>query len=112
MHAKWVVVTRGEKGCIAIYRSETNPEGCEGATLAIPAFALPPKQIADTTGAGDAFIGGLAASIVRGLDLEPSLRVASWTAAMNCTGKGARGGMPFPSDMPAEIASLWERVCE
>ena len=96
---------------MAIYRNDiaTSADvGSEWATLVVPAFKLQPEQVMDTTGAGDAFIGGVAAAIVRGLKLEPSLRVASWVAAENCKGEGARGGMPFASDMPPEIALLWE----
>ena len=108
VQAKWAVVTRGEKGCIALYRNDTyQTEGCAWATLVIPAFSLQSQEVVDTTGAGDAFIGGLAASTVRGLDLESSLKVAAWVAAMNCKGQGARGGMPVASDMPTEIAALW-----
>ena len=50
----------------------------------------------DTTGAGDAFRGGLAAGCLRASDgeLEDVLDYANAVAALNCLGLGARGGLP------------------
>ena len=109
INARWGIVTRGEKGCIAVRKySSSSLQQSRWETCTVPAFALQPDEVVDTTGAGDAFIGGLAASIVRGLDLLPALRIASWVAAENCKGEGARGGMPSATDMPAEVAALWD----
>ena len=105
-HARWAVVTLGESGCVAIERSES--EQSEGwRELRVPACPLEPGEVVDTTGAGDAFIGGLAAATVRGLGLEEALRVAAWVAAENCRGEGARGGMPSADRMPVELRGAW-----
>ena len=48
----------------------------------------------DTTGAGDAFIGALLYSLCKGLSWDRALRLSAIVAAANCTGLGARGGMP------------------
>ena len=56
----------------------------------------PPGPVVDTTGAGDAFRGGLAAGCLRAPEgeVEDLLRYANAVAALNCRGLGARGGMP------------------
>ena len=63
-HAKWAVVTLGARGCLTIVRA-----GDTGGwrVLRLPGWELRADQVVDTTGAGDAFIGGLAAATVRGL---------------------------------------------
>ena len=66
-------------------------EGCEIRTRAYRV------DVVDTTGAGDAFRGGLAAAWVR-LDaaapLEDILRYANATAALNCRAVGAQTALP------------------
>ena len=54
--------------------------------LRVPAFPVP---VADTTGAGDAWCGVLAAALDRGLPLPAALRRASAAGALACTRPGA-----------------------
>ena len=89
--AKLVVVTLGAKGCLAFYRENPSVQLRE---IRIPAFRLSDAEIVDTTGAGDAFIGGLAYGIVNQFSIEDTLSVACWVASQNCRGKGGRGGLP------------------
>ena len=51
-------------------------------------------ELVDSTGAGDTFVGALAASLFHGLAFEPALRRANVAAALSCRAPGARGGMP------------------
>jgi ribokinase len=64
--------------------------GAEAATaagiIATPAF---PVRVVDTTGAGDAWCGVLAAALDRGMPLETAMRRASAAAALACTRTGA-----------------------
>lgn len=77
-----VVVTLGERGGRAF----------DGQRLIEwPGHAVP---VVDSTGAGDTFVGALAAGLLAGLDFEPALRRANVAAALSCTVAGARGGMP------------------
>ena len=55
--------------------------------------AFPVKAV-DTTGAGDAFHGGFAAGLVRGLAWNDLLHFASAAAALTCTQLGARLAVP------------------
>ncbi|MFC4548844.1 MULTISPECIES: carbohydrate kinase family protein [Halorussus] len=64
----------------------------DGEILDVPAFEV---DAVDTTGAGDAFTAGLLdAWLLGGKSPEEAGRFAAATAALNCTGEGARGGLP------------------
>ena len=77
-----VVVTLGEDGLRA---------WDHGRVITLPGHHV---QVVDSTGAGDTFVGALAAGLVQGLDFEPALRRANVAAALSCQSPGARGGMP------------------
>jgi sugar/nucleoside kinase (ribokinase family) len=76
---KLLVVTRSEKGAIAV-------EG--GRRVAVP--AEPVEQIVDTTGAGDLFAAGFLTGHAQGRDLEQSLRMGAIAAAEVISHYGAR----------------------
>jgi sugar/nucleoside kinase (ribokinase family) len=63
-----------------------------GEVLYVPC-AAPPGPIVDTTGAGDAFYGGLLAGMLRGLDAERAAKLAAATAACCITDYGATAGL-------------------
>ena len=72
--------------------------GADGAVLADPAPrrlpAAEPARVADTTGAGDAFNGALAAELARGCGVEDAVGFALRAAARAVEAPGARAGMP------------------
>ncbi|MFD4422275.1 ribokinase [Agromyces sp. NPDC058484] len=74
-----VVVTLGEAGA-RLHRPGA-------AATRIPAFAV---DAVDTTGAGDAFCGALAAELAKGLGLETAVRRASAAGAIVATAVGAQ----------------------
>ena len=55
----------------------------------------------DTTGAGDTFVGVLAAEIARGRALPGALRRACVAASLACTRSGAQAGMPERAELDA-----------
>ena len=59
----------------------------------------PAVTVRDTTGAGDAFSGVLAAGLARGWELDRAARWATAAAALSVTKSGARRGMPEASDI-------------
>ncbi|MBO5512316.1 MAG: ribokinase [Clostridia bacterium] len=59
----------------------------------------------ETTGAGDAFNGGLATAIAEGLPMETALQFATCTAAISVTRYGSSPSMPYRH----EIAELMEK---
>ncbi len=82
-----VVVTLGEHGLVWAGASS------EGA---MPAFAVDPV---DTTAAGDAFVGGLAAALAAGEPLEQALRFGSAAGALATTKPGAQPSLPYVKDL-------------
>ncbi len=73
-----VVVTLGAEGALVV---------AEGRAEHVPAPAV---EAVDTTGAGDAFCGALAAALVEGADLVEAARHAVAFAAGSVTRPGAR----------------------
>lgn len=89
-----VVVTLGARGCLLVDRF--------GARR-IPAF---PVEAVDTTAAGDAFVGALAARY-RGLEkLEEAARYASAAGAVACTRPGAQPSLPCEEEVDRLLSKL------
>jgi ribokinase len=78
-----VIATLGAEGAVAALDS--------GGTLAAAAPAITPV---DTTGAGDTFVGVLAAALAEGLALQPAMTRACRAAALACLKLGAQAAMP------------------
>jgi ribokinase/sulfofructose kinase len=69
----------------------------------VPAFDV---DVADTTGAGDAFSAGLVdAWLLRDERMEEAGQFAAAAAALNCTAPGARGRLPTPRTILEFLAS-------
>ncbi len=76
-----VILKRGAGGAIAFVGE---------AEVSCPAFDVP---VADTTGAGDNFVGGLIHGLVRGTPIDETLRFASAVAALSVQEVGAGAGL-------------------
>jgi fructokinase len=75
---KVVAITEGEDGCLIATKEKR---------VQVPAFRV---NVVDTTGAGDAFMGGLSYGLLQGWDLERVGIFANACAALCCTKVGAR----------------------
>ena len=66
---------------------------------------VPPVKVrvVDSTAAGDAFNGGLAVALMRGLGLEEAVRFAGAVAALSVTRAGAQPAMPTAG----EVKKFW-----
>ncbi len=53
----------------------------------------------DTTGAGDAFVGALAAKLAEGAPLEEAVPYAVLAGAVAVTREGAQGSLPTPEEV-------------
>jgi sugar/nucleoside kinase (ribokinase family) len=105
-----VVVTRGRDGCFC-----RNARGWE----AVPGYSV---EVVDTTGAGDAFVGGLLAGLIaRGgtgaiLDetdpaqLRPILRFANAVGALTTTVRGAIPALPTRDRVRAFLTAAGENA--
>jgi ribokinase len=76
--------------------------GDGAATHRQPAF---PVRAVDTTAAGDAFVGVLAAALDRGLGLEAAMRRAAAAAALACTRPGTQASLPRAAETDALLAA-------
>lgn len=81
-----VVVTLGVGGVVGV---------ADGATWSLPARRV---DALDTTGAGDAFVGALAAGIADGLAVEQAAALATRVAAASVTRLGAQPSYPWRGD--------------
>ncbi|HSK82311.1 MAG TPA: ribokinase [Rubrobacter sp.] len=86
---KSVVVTLGEDGAVF--------SGSEAAKH-LPA---PRVEVVDTTGAGDAFVGALAARLAEDAPLEDAVAYAVRAGAAAVTEAGAQGALPTPETVDA-----------
>ncbi len=77
-----VIITLGGEGSAII---------ADGGTARAPGFAVP---VEDTTAAGDAFVGGLAAALLRELPLADAVRFANACGAVAVTRAGAQPSLP------------------
>jgi ribokinase len=93
-HDLTCVMTLGAQGAIAVGRGR--------------AFRASPLRIVpvDTTGAGDAFVGVLAAWLDGGADLPEALAAASVAAALTCEGVGAQTAQPTRAMIEARLPDL------
>jgi ribokinase len=77
--------------------------GAAGAVLAIGDsyrhFPAPEVEVVDTTGAGDAFVGALAAKLADGTLLEEAVPYAVLAGAVAVMREGAQGSLPAPEDV-------------
>jgi len=87
-----VVVTLGAAGAIAVRRDEPVVE-----------TAAPRVDAIDTVGAGDAFVGCLAADMAEGRPLDDAVRRAVAAAALSTLRVGARGGLPTTAELEAAL---------
>ncbi len=84
---KHVVVTLGGKGVVHV--------SAQGASQ-LPAH---PVQAVDTTGAGDTFVGALAAALAKGLPPAVCLQWGQAAAAVAVTRHGAQAAMPRADEL-------------
>ena len=83
MGVKNVIITLGARG---VFYSNGKEE------ITIPALKV---NAVETTGAGDAFNGGLATAIAEGLPMDIALKFATCTAAISVTRYGSGPSMPY-----------------
>ena len=61
-------------------------------------------RVVDSTAAGDAFNGGLAVALMRGLALEEAVRFAGAVGALSVTRAGAQPAMPTAAEVKKFIS--------
>lgn len=87
---KAAIITLGENG--ALFHDATRSEH-------VPAMSAGP--VVETTGAGDAFNGGFASALARGMDPLDAVRFGCATAGLSVTKAGTAPSMPALADIEA-----------
>jgi len=87
-----VAITRGERGAAL---------AMHGQVIRVPAF---PVRVVDTTGAGDAWAGVLAAALDLGMPPGLAMRRANAAGALACTKPGAAPSMPGSAEIDALLS--------
>lgn len=84
---KVVVTTLGSKGAMCLTEKET--------------FLVPPITVeaVDTTAAGDAYTGALAAALAEGRELKDSMQFAAIAAGLSVTRRGAQPALPWRQEV-------------
>jgi ribokinase len=85
--AQCVIVTMGTKGALVAGRDQASM---------VPSYKV---DAVDSTAAGDAFNGGLAVALARGLPLEEAVRRASMVGALSVTRVGAQPSLPTEEEV-------------
>lgn len=82
-----VIVTLGDKGVRLLHAGQRH------------SVSARPVTAVDTTGAGDTFIGGLAAGLLSGLDLIRAAELGNIAASISVTRQGAASSIPTSEEV-------------
>jgi ribokinase len=101
---KDVIITMGKMGCFLLTAGQE--------ALMFPTMEV---KVVDTTGAGDAFNGGLATALSQGKDLRQAIYFATAVASLSVTKVGTAPAMPTNDEVQQFLSTLdqkayWEQV--
>jgi ribokinase len=83
-----VVVKMGSRGAFVATR--------DGLRRMVPSFKV---KVVDSTAAGDAFNGGMAVALMRGMTIEEAVRFGAAVAGVSVTRAGAQPAMPSEAEV-------------
>jgi ribokinase len=92
--ARHAIITLGTKGALV---------AAADRMVLVPSF---PVEARDSTAAGDAFNGGLACALARGMSLEDAVREASLVGALSVTRLGAQPSLPTVEELRRFAATV------
>ena len=90
---KTICVTLGKRGVLALV---------DGKPLIIPGHTV---KAVDTTGAGDCFVGAVAAQLAAGTSIREALHYANSAASISVQRMGAAPSMPTAAEVEAAIST-------
>lgn len=109
-HVKDIIVTLGSRGCLHVGKVPTTGGG---TTIAFKFFEAQRVEAVDTSGAGDAFNGGLIAGLLHSDgNLAEAIEFANVVAGLSVTKKGTSASMPDIDQILEKIGSNWDLASE
>ncbi len=100
--AAQILIQRGARHVVLTLGAQGSVIGAPTGEYHVPSF---PVKVIDTTAAGDAFIGGLAVSLLdSSLNLPAKVRFASAAGAIATTRMGAQSSLPTRAEVEAILA--------
>jgi ribokinase len=90
------IITLGEHGSVAV-----TPDG---TSVRVPALTV--SKVVDTTGAGDAYCGTLAAALYSRKNLTDAMKLASVAGSLACTKAGAQDSFPYQAQIEENLEHL------
>ncbi len=90
-----VIITLGSQGSFLLQH--------DGTALMFPTMDV---KVVDTTGAGDAFNGGLATALAKGKSLQDSMVFATAVASLSVTEMGTAPSMPMGEEVDTFLSAL------
>ncbi|AGH97524.1 ribokinase [Micavibrio aeruginosavorus] len=93
---KTCIVTLGPDGSVAVLD--------DGSVVRVP--SLPIDRVVDTTGAGDAYCGTLAALLADKMNIREALRWAAVAGSLACAKKGALSAFAYSDDIRDALKDL------
>ena len=91
------IITLGAHGSTAV-----TPDG--GPGIHVPALGL--SHVVDTTGAGDAYCGTLAAALYSRKNLADAMKLASIAGSLACAKRGAQDSFPYLGEIEENLERL------
>lgn len=98
--AAWVARTSG--ALIVTLGPDGARTVAPGSAFSVPALPVVPL---DTVGAGDTFVGYLAAGLGTGLSLEDAMRRAAAAGSLACLKPGAQPSIPYAGEVEAALSN-------
>lgn len=97
-----VVISMGDEGCVYA-RAEV--DGGDGIVWHQPSLKVPAEEIVDTTGAGDAFAGTIAAELARGGTAEQAVALGTAAGSLAVRSLGATSSYADYETLRATVAA-------
>ena len=89
-----IIITLGEKGAVGINNNDE--------IFILPSY---PVDKLDSTGAGDAFIGGFILGLISGKDMKECINLGNAVGSISITKLGAQGSLPTEQELSQFLKS-------
>jgi sugar/nucleoside kinase (ribokinase family) len=85
---------------------------CSAAYIVSPVGVIKPREVVDTTGAGDAYIAGFLAARVANFPTDFSMKLGAWVSGRKVEGHGARSSLPTSRHVDEALGVHFQEAAE